>query len=382
MAATMISEIEEKTQRLCEMLKGENLAGVLLNAQHNFAWLTAGGSNAIDVSRDNGASFLFVRADGKRFVIANNIELSRLLAEEVSRADFEPVEMSWQDEKASVDTVLSVASSLLAGDGDIVSDLYLGGKIRPVESLIASCRYQLTADEVERYRKLGTDAGDALGELVGILSPGETEIEVARKVRNKLSEFNITSVVTLVGADERIEQYRHPVPTTNIWKKTLLIAVCARRGGLIASLSRIICVNDVPAELELRTNGVAKVNAKLQAATMPGAKAADLYNVAASSYAELGFAGEINKHHQGGACGYRTRDWVAHPANNETVKPNQAFAWNPSITGTKTEATGIVLKGRFETMTSTSGFPQIVTTINGEDYFSPGILSLSKGAAA
>ena len=382
MAATMISEIEEKTQRLCEMLKGENLAGVLLNAQHNFAWLTAGGSNAIDVSRDNGASFLFVRADGKRFVIANNIELSRLLAEEVSRADFEPVEMPWQDEKASVDTVLSVASSLLAGDGDIVSDLYLGGKIRPVESLIASCRYQLTADEVERYRKLGTDAGDALGELVGILSPGETEIEVARKVRNKLSEFNITSVVTLVGADERIEQYRHPAPTTNIWKKTLLIAVCARRGGLIASLSRIICVNDVPAELELRTNAVAKVNAKLQAATVPGAKAADLYNVAASSYAEFGFAGEINKHHQGGACGYRTRDWVAHPANNETVKPNQAFAWNPSITGTKTEATGIVLEGRFETITSTSGFPQIVTTINGEDYFSPGILSLSKGAAA
>jgi Xaa-Pro dipeptidase len=115
---------------------------------------------------------------------------------------------------------------------------------------------------------------------------------------------------------------------------------------------------------------------------VPGAKAADLYHVAASSYADLGFPDEINKHHQGGACGYRTRDWVAHPANNESVKPNQAFAWNPSITGTKTEATGIVLEGRFETITSTSGFPQIVTTINGEDYFSPGILSLSKGAAA
>lgn len=382
MAVTMISEIQEKTQRLCEMLKGENLAGVLLNAQHNFAWLTAGGSNGIDQSRENGASFLFVRSDGKRFVIANNIEIRRLLAEEVMDADFEPVELPWQEEKASGDAVLSAAISRLTNIGEIASDLHIGHTIRPVEGLIAQCRYQLTAGEIERYRKLGKDAGDALGELASILLPGETEIEIAHKVRNKFSEFNITSVVTLIGSDERIERYRHPVPTNNVWKKTLLIAVCARRGGLIASLSRVICVSDIPAELQRRTNAVSMVNAKLQAATLPGSKASDLYQMAASSYAKLGFADEINKHHQGGACGYRTRDWVAHPANNESVKPDQAFAWNPSITGTKAEATGIVLEGRFETITTTTGFPQIVTTIDGDDYLAPGILSLSKGAAA
>ena len=377
----MISEIEEKTHRLSEMLKSERLAGVLLNAQHNFAWLTAGGSNGIDLSRDNGASFLFVRADGKRFVMANNIELPRLLAEEVSEANFEPLELSWQEEKASLDAVLSAADSLWNG-GEIASDLYLSPRLRPIDGLIAACRYRLTADEIERYRRLGVDAGEALGELAATISPGETEIEIARKVQSKLAGHNIASVVTLVGADERIERYRHPVPTQNVWKTTLLIAVCARRGGLIASLSRIVCVGDIPAELERRTEAVAVVNAKLQAATVPGAKASDLYQIAASAYAKLGFADEIDKHHQGGACGYRTRDWVAHPANGESVKPNQAFAWNPSITGTKAEATGIVLKGRFAAITSASGFPQIVTTIDGNDYSSPGILSLSKGVSA
>lgn len=378
----MNSEIEEKTERLSEMLSANGLAGVLLNAQHNFAWLTAGGSNGIDLSRDNGASFLFVRADGKRFLIANNIELSRMLTEEISENDFEPVELSWQNEKASGDVVLNAANSLLVDGGDIASDLNFLAKLRTIENLISTCRFQLTEPEIERYQQLGRDAGDALAKTAATLLPGETEIEIASKVRNELARHNIFSVVTLVGADERIEQYRHPVPTDNVWQKVLLIAVCARRHGLIASLSRVICIGDVPSELARRTEATAVVNARLQAATVPGAKAADLYQIAASAYADLGFAEEINKHHQGGACGYRTRDWLAHPANFETVKPNQPFAWNPSITGTKTEMTGIVLGGRFEAVDPGMGFPRIVTSINGSDHYSPGILSLSKGASA
>lgn len=364
------------------MLRAEGLAGVLLNAQHNFSWLTAGGSNGIDQSRDNGASFLFVGADGKRFLIANNIELSRLMTEEVSEEDFEPVGLQWQEEKVSIDTVVSAANGLLANHGEIATDIFVSPKLRVIEGSISSCRYQLTDTEVQRYRELGRDAGDALGALAAEFSPGETEIEIARHVQSWLARYNILSVVTLVGADERIERYRHPVPTSNVWKKTLLIAVCARREGLIASLSRIVCVGSVPSELQRRTELTAEVAAKLQAATTPGTKGSELYNVAASAYRELGYADEIDKHHQGGACGYRTRDWLAHPANTETVKPNQAFAWNPSITGTKTEATGIVRDGRFESITSTSGFPQIVCTIDGNDYCSPGILSLSKGVSA
>ena len=60
---------------------------------------------------------------------------------------------------------------------------------------------------------------------------------------------------------------------------------------------------------------------------------------AAKAYAEKGFADEIDLHHQGGAAGYRTREWVAHPNANDVVRNDQAFAWNPSITGTKVEET-------------------------------------------
>ncbi len=361
------------------MLAVENLGGVLLNTQHNFAWLTGGSANGIDLSRENGAGFIFVAASGDRYLIANNIEMSRLISEEVSESEFQPIEVSWQAEKDS-QTILNAARSVATGN-DFGCDISFP-ETRWIEPSIASCRFELTNEEIERFKALGHDTGEAFGELIPTLVPGKTENEIARIVRNELAARGIFAVVTLIASDDRIAKYRHPVPTDNIWKNTLLMVVCARRHGLIASLSRIVCVGDIPDELQRRTEATANVNSSLYAATRPGATGADLYHIAANAYAVQGFADEINKHHQGGACGYRTREWVAHPDSHDIVRANQAFAWNPSITGTKTEETAILSDRGLEIITATNGFPKISTILNGREYFSPGILSLSKGATA
>lgn len=353
----------------------EGLGGVLLNGQHNFSWLTGGGSNGIDASRENGASFLLVRSDGRRFSIANNIETPRLFAEEISAEDFEAVEIPWTEEKADPALVIDKARSLTAG-GELVSDLPIDPRIRAAENLIAPCRYSLTADEAERYRRLGSDAGKALGSLAGQITPGESELEIARKCGGALAAYGVRPVVLLVGADERIAQFRHPSPTAKRWEKALLVAVCAKRGGLIASLSRIFYAGEIPAELMRRTRAAAHVFSSLLAATRAGASGAGLYETAAQAYDAQGFTGEIERHHQGGACGYRPRDWVAHPGSGETVRPNQAFAWNPSITGTKVEETALLTGDGLEIITASPGWPEIRTVIGGAEYISPGILSI------
>ncbi|HLA94443.1 MAG TPA: hypothetical protein VK612_01895, partial [Pyrinomonadaceae bacterium] len=75
-------------------------------------------------------------------------------------------------------------------------------------------------------------------------------------------------------------------------------------------------------------------------------------------------------------AGYRTRDWVAHTTSSEIVQEHQAFAWNPSITGTKVEETVIVTDGDAETITTSPDFPVITTNIEGREYHSPGILNI------
>jgi Xaa-Pro dipeptidase len=368
------AEIDEKTARLVEMLSREKLGGVLLNSRHNFAWLTAGGNNGIDLGKEGGVAALLITTQGRRYVLANNIEMPRLLAEELSESDFEPVVYGWQQEKERSTLSSELAEGL--SPGPVASDIGSIAAAQNIEGLIAKCRASLTSDETERIRALGKDAGEAMNSLIAQLSPGECELEIAEKMRAEFSRSGMSLVVTLVAADARIAKFRHPLPGEERWEKTLLLVACAKRSGLIVSLSRMVVNSGIPDDLARRTEAAAFVNANLWHRTRPGTSGAELYQVAAGAYRTAGFEGEIDKHHQGGAAGYRTRDWVAHPACNETVQSNQAFAWNPSVTGTKVEETIISSETGIEVLTASTSFPTIPNEIEEVTYNSPGILSL------
>jgi antitoxin VapB len=371
------NEIEEKLDRLARVIADEGLAGLLINTQPNFAWLSAGGSNGIDSSRETGVGTLLVRRDGRRFVLANRIELTRLLTEQLNGQGYEPVDFGWEEEKANPSLPAEIALSLVDKGLPLGSDSPMGSSVRVVDQAVARARYKLTAGEIDRFRLLGHEAGEAIGRMARSLVPGLSEREVARRAADSLAAIGAASVVTLVGADERLRLFRHPPPTDLCWNKTVMIVVCARRGGLIASLTRIVCAGALPEDLRNRTRATAGVMARLLDATKPGASGSDLYDVAARAYQDAGFPGEEHLHHQGGAAGYRTRDWVAHPACTERVQAGQAFAWNPSITGSKIEETCIAADEGIEIITTTPGWPSIVIEADRDGrYFLPDVLSL------
>jgi Xaa-Pro aminopeptidase len=368
-------ELDEKTERVVRFLAERKLGGVLFAAQHNFAWMTCGGRNGIDLSREPGAGALLIRRDGRRYVLANNIEIRRLLEEELGGESWEPVEFAWTDEKANPSLVVERACSLLEGDAPLGVDVPVDG-VRMIEGAFAPLRYQLTPEEIEGYRELGRDAGRALGEVARALEPLLSEREIAAKIDAAIAFAGAHAIVTLVAADERIRRFRHPIPTDLRWKNVVMLVVCARRGGLIASLTRFVCNGPVPDELRRRTDAAAHVNAVLYAATRPGVRGGELFDLAARAYADQGFPGEERLHHQGGAAGYRTREWVAHPKSEEIVRARQAFAWNPSITGTKVEETCIAFEDRLEVITASPDWPRIAIDVEELSYALPDVLPL------
>ncbi len=366
------SDIDEKQARLVTALKDAGLGGVLLATHHNIAWLTGGRSNRVDASREAGTQRLLVTADGRRFVLANTIEMPRLRTEVLGGLDFEPVEYPWTDDQDASHAV-AAARKIIGGTAPIGADWPLP-ETTPSEARMARVRALLTATEVDRYRALGNECGMVVGDVCRRLRPGEDEREIAATVMLALTAINARAIVLLVGSDDRIARYRHPVTTASQWKHTVLVAVCAERDGLIACLSRIVATKAAPADLEARTRATASVFGHLLDATRPGATGAQLFKVAADAYQAAGFPGEETLHHQGGATGYRAREWVAHPKSQEVVQTRQAFAWNPSITGTKIEDTALVVDGRVDVITSTPGWPSIEMSVRGSTLLASDVL--------
>lgn len=350
------AEHDEKIQRLARTAADAGFGGLLLAGHHNIAWLTSGRHNRVDGSRETGSARLFVTADGRRFVLANAIEMPRMLDEVLAGFDYQAMEYPWPDDQDPAYAV-GIAQQLLRDGERVGADWPLPGATA-IEGAIARARAPLTDGEIVRYRALGADAGRLMGDVCRALTPGDDERDISRAVVDAAASIRARAVVSLVGSDDRLRRYRHPVPTATRWKHVVMLALCAERDGLIVSLSRIVTAS-APADLGPRTQAAASAFGQLLDATRPGAKASDLYQVAAEAYRAAGFPGEELKHHQGGAIGYRAREWVAHPRSAEIVQTRQAFAWNPTITGTKVEDTALVIDDRLEIVTSTPDWPAI-----------------------
>ncbi|PYR91397.1 MAG: hypothetical protein DMF84_17310 [Acidobacteria bacterium] len=369
---TPMAEVDEKQARLVTVIKDAGLGGILLATHHNIAWLTGGRSNRVDGSREAGTQRLLVTADGRRFILANAIEMPRLRNEVLGGLGFEPVEYAWLDDQDPAHAV-AAARKIVGGTSPIGADWPLPDTT-PSEGRVARVRALLTSAEIDRYRALGNDCGMVVGDVCRRLRPGEDEREIAATVMLALTAINARAIVLLVGSDDRIGKYRHPVPTASQWKRAVLVAVCAERDGLIACLSRIVATKEAPSDLEARTSAAASVFGRLLDATHPGTTGAQLFDAATDAYRAAGFPGEERLHHQGGATGYRAREWVAHPRSQEIVQARQAFAWNPSIRGTKIEDTALVVESRIELITSTPGWPSIEISVQGGTLLAANVL--------
>jgi antitoxin VapB len=360
---TRQAEAERKIQRLARAAADARRGGVLLLTHWNFAWLTAGASNRIDISREAGAGALLVGADGRRFAIANSIEMPRLQAEALTDLDFQAIEIPWTDERADPSVVRRRAAHIVGGA--LAADVP-GEDVLPFEPHLSRLRARLEPEEVARFRRLGADAGRAAGEALRTLRPGITEIDAAREVAVALLRAGMRPLVLLAAADDRLLRYRHPIPTTRVWRDRLMVAAGAERDGLSVSLSRLLSARAPDPEILVRLGAARQVFAALLDASTPGASAARLFHVAAEAYAAAGFPGEESRHHQGGACGYRSREWIAHPHSPEAVLTPAALAWNPTVTGTKVEDTCLVLDDGLEIITSSPDWPSTAIEAQGQ----------------
>lgn len=330
-------ETRMKLERLRDYMAEHRLEGVVFTTRANFAWLTAGGDARVVAQSELAFATLVV--DARRVVLlATEIEIDRIQHEEPVRG-FTRRAYPWT--RPLADELARVRGTTR---GTWVADHAATTGLAPLPGdFVMTCRAPLLPSEIARYEALGHDCASAVESVCLTVEPGDSERDVEARVAGELLVRGVQPAVVLVAADQRIRNFRHPIATDRALRRHLMIVVCGERHGLVASLTRFVHFGALPKELAARHESTCRVEAAMWEATVPGTAYGAVVSAAQRQYAKEGVRDEWLLHHQGGPTGYAGRDLVATPDERRPVLLHQAMAWNPSITGTKSEDTFIVM---------------------------------------
>ena len=172
----------------------------------------------------------------------------------------------------------------------------------------------------------------------------------------------------IVGGDERVERFRHPLATGDPVQRFLMAVIVAQREGLHVAATRFATAGGLPDPIRVASEAALAVEAAMLEANRPGATYGDVMRVCEQAYAAVGHPGAWREHYQGGPIGYRQREFEPAPGQYETrwfsqpIEASHAIAWNPSIAGGgKIEDTFLVEEHGLRCVTETGTWPQVET---------------------
>lgn len=356
-----------KHERIIAILDQHNLEGLLIRQVSNFAWATDGAASYINTASSFGSATLLVTRQ-QRHLITTNIEAPRYRQEEgLEDAGWLFHANPWYQE---ADTLSKLTRGLkLGADHPYPNTMDLN-------VALSRQRAQLDAGEQAQFRTLSALCAQAMNEAIQAVRPGMSEHNLAGLLASAALGRGVQPIVNLVATDERIFKYRHPLPTAKIMGRYAMLVLCGRQRGLVCSITRMVHFGPLPADLQAKSQAVAAIDAAMIANTRPGATLAQVFAVTQAAYARHGYPDEYQLHHQGGLAGYEPRELIANPSTDFPVAAGQAYAWNPSITGCKSEDTILITEDGFEILTGIPGWPLITVEVAGANIPRPAILTI------
>lgn len=348
--------MSERLKRLQASLADWQLDGLLLTRRDNIAWLTEGASYYVVERAETGVASLLIMPD-RVLLLAPENEMPRILAEEPLPFACETYRYPWYASPEAALTAFRPAR--LGSDMPVASALNIQERMPPL-------RQGLNETEKQAFRALGREAARLVEDIARQLRPGIREREVEAEIFRRSLARGIRPVCTLIAADERIAAYKHPVPGDKPLAKKMLITLGAERQGLNVSLTRMVQFGEPDAELRQRILSLAAIHADIQHAARPGRRWQAVFAEIQQAYQRHGWPDGWRHHHQGGPAGYGCRDWILTPDAAGLVLPDTAQAWNPTLSGVKSEDTALVTDGETEWLTRSGRWPLIEITREGQ----------------
>ena len=357
-----------KEDKIRELLAERGLGGIILSTQTNFLWFTSGKRNDVLKNADISLVNLFITKD-KKYLISSSSDIDRVMAEELAGLGFEPVKYEWYDGSA-----LEAAGKLIPG-GKIGADFSDGG-VENVEDGLMELRIDLTEYEMEKAAKFCKQYSMLLTDFCLTLKSGISEKKLANDFIFACSAHDIRLPVALVGSDERIFKYRHPVATDKKIDRYILFATVAEKDGLNISITRLVYFGEAPKDIIKKQEAVNHIEAVFCSNSKPGASLKEIFNAGKKAYRDAGYEDEWKNHTQGGIIGYKAREIVATDLSDYKLKNNNLLSWNPTVAGAKAEDIYLLDGDKTRQLSIDEGWPYMEVSAGGRKFKMPKILQL------
>ncbi len=357
-------EVSLKMSRTVEYLKKSDLGGILITSAPGFSWATAGA---------DGNAPLFLRDDGRRFLINPAGGLTLAEVEDLKDMGYEVKQLPWYPDGAEWAEAAGLIRALAGGKPFGSDGAYPGARTVPAD--IARLRTPLTESELREYRWLGRRVAEAVEGVCREIQPGATSRGIEALLSDALRRHAVSPEQMVVQGDVTVTAI-DGTPRRDVTKvaRQAVASLRGERWGLRAAVTRIIHFGPLSNDARSRLAAAARINAAYWARTVPGAGTVSILQGAIREYELAGWGKEWLEHSPGGPIGYGNGDWLAGPSPFPTAQSGQAFAWQVTLGDIRIEDTILLAGDRLEVLTETPDWPRVDSKALGRIYRSPGIL--------
>ena len=339
-------------ERLRSWLEFSGYSAVTLTTPAAVSWLTGGIHRQVDSASCTSEVWAVVSGKGA-YLIASEVELDRI------RAEYQPARLGF-DELLGFPWYKPDGAATVAGSigGTEASDGHpdLGAN---VNADLIELRLALSEPELDDLKTLGVDVSNAMTCALEAFEPGVSDFEIQSTLSKQLEGCGARTPILIVGGDDRISRYRHPLAQgLPIWH-TAMAVVVAERAGLHVAMTRYTSIEPLPIELVATFSKLRNINEEILSACRPGNAYGAVLERMDHAYREAGYPNEWRHHYQGGPIGFLQREFEIAPANHESRWYQQrlvigtAVAFNPSLPGgAKLEDTYILTESGLDPVTT------------------------------
>jgi Xaa-Pro dipeptidase len=310
------------------------------------AWATGGVAPPVD--RTAGVDLVWaVFTPTTAALVTTNVEAPRIRAEydPAGHGFTELAEVPWHCTDGFTEAAANLAG---IAPGRLASDGHPAFGFDVCDELI-SLRLALSRSEIEDLADLGHDAAHALQSALTQWRPGERDTDIQARCAALIEASGADAPVLIVGGDDRLASYRHPMAVGAPVNRLAMAVVVARRHGLHVALTRFVSQGPVESEYAALRTRVLAIEDAVLGASVPGNRYGDALTVLAVAYDASDAIKGWNGHYQGGPIGFAQREFEIAPVQTDSrwftqpIETGHAIAWNPSLPGgAKAEDTYVI----------------------------------------